>query len=86
MKNIVYQAKINDLQHLKARIRDAVATVNTRHGSSNVERGRMSSGLFAVPPRGPTLNFTQKDIYSKTTSIVSLCNGVTHDGHSNRAV
>jgi hypothetical protein len=27
VKNIVYQDKINDLQHLKARIRDAVATV-----------------------------------------------------------
>jgi hypothetical protein len=27
VKNIVYQVKINDLQNLKARIRDAVATV-----------------------------------------------------------
>jgi hypothetical protein len=27
VKNTVYQVKINDLQHLKARIRDAVATV-----------------------------------------------------------
>jgi hypothetical protein len=27
VKNIVYQVKINDLQHLKGRIRDAVATV-----------------------------------------------------------
>jgi hypothetical protein len=27
VKNIVYQVKINDLQHLKAHIRDAVATV-----------------------------------------------------------
>jgi hypothetical protein len=27
VKNIVYQVKINDLQRLKARIRDAVATV-----------------------------------------------------------
>jgi hypothetical protein len=27
VKNIVYQVKINDLQHMKARIRDAVATV-----------------------------------------------------------
>jgi hypothetical protein len=27
VKNIVYQVKINDLQHLKARIRDTVATV-----------------------------------------------------------
>jgi hypothetical protein len=27
VKNIVYQVKINDLQHLKARMRDAVATV-----------------------------------------------------------
>jgi hypothetical protein len=26
-ENIAYQVKINDLQHLKARIRDAVATV-----------------------------------------------------------
>jgi hypothetical protein len=27
VKNIVYQVKINDLQHLKARVRDAVAMV-----------------------------------------------------------
>jgi hypothetical protein len=27
VKNIVYQVKINDLQHLKARIRDVVAMV-----------------------------------------------------------
>jgi hypothetical protein len=27
MKNTVYQVKIKDLQHLQARIRDAVATV-----------------------------------------------------------
>jgi hypothetical protein len=27
MKNIVYQIKINNLQHLKARIRNAVVTV-----------------------------------------------------------
>jgi hypothetical protein len=27
VKNIVYQVKLNDLQHLKVRIRDAVATV-----------------------------------------------------------
>jgi hypothetical protein len=27
VKNVVYQVKINDLQHLKARIRDAVAMV-----------------------------------------------------------
>jgi hypothetical protein len=27
VKNIVYQVKVNDLQHLKARIKDAVATV-----------------------------------------------------------
>ncbi|PNF43421.1 hypothetical protein B7P43_G13453, partial [Cryptotermes secundus] len=29
VKNIVYQVKINKLQHMKARIRDAVATVTT---------------------------------------------------------
>jgi hypothetical protein len=27
VKNIVYKVKINDVEHLKARIRDAVATV-----------------------------------------------------------
>jgi hypothetical protein len=27
VKNIVYQIKINDFQYLKARIRDAVATI-----------------------------------------------------------
>jgi hypothetical protein len=29
VKNIVYKVKINDLQHLKAHIRDAVATVTS---------------------------------------------------------
>jgi hypothetical protein len=29
VKNIVYQVKINDLQHMKARIRDAVTTVKS---------------------------------------------------------
>jgi hypothetical protein len=27
VKNVLYQVKINDLQHMKARIRDAVAAV-----------------------------------------------------------
>jgi hypothetical protein len=30
VKNIVYQVKINDLQHLKARKRDAVAMVTPK--------------------------------------------------------
>jgi hypothetical protein len=52
VKNIVYQVKFNDLQHLKAHIRDML------EATSNVTQ------IFTVPPRGPTLKFTEKAIYS----------------------
>jgi nicotinamide mononucleotide adenylyltransferase len=37
VKNIIYQVKINDFQHLKSRIRDAVAAVtpNMLHATWN---------------------------------------------------
>ncbi|PNF16099.1 hypothetical protein B7P43_G03298 [Cryptotermes secundus] len=51
VKNIFYQVKINELQHLKARIRDPVATV-----TPNMLQVR----IFVVPPRKPTFKFTRK--------------------------
>jgi hypothetical protein len=42
VKNIVYKVKFNDLQHLKARVRDAVAMV-----IPNMPK----AWIFVVPPR-----------------------------------
>jgi hypothetical protein len=53
VKNIVYQVKINDLQNLKARIRDAVATVTPN---------MLQAYIIVVPPREPTLKFIEKVI------------------------
>jgi hypothetical protein len=56
MKNIVYQVKINELQHLKDRIRDSVATV-----TPNI----LQVWIFVVPPREPTFKFIEKVIYAE---------------------
>jgi hypothetical protein len=69
VKNIVCQVKINDLQHLKARIRDAVATVTPN---------MLQVWIFVVTPREPTFKFIEKIIYEEKSLIVSLCRGVTH--------
>jgi hypothetical protein len=69
VKNIVYQVKINDLQHVKARVREAVATV-----TPNI----LQAWLFVVPPRKPSLNFIEEDIYSEKTLIISLFTAVNH--------
>jgi hypothetical protein len=35
--------------------------------------------MLVVPPRGPTLKFIEKVIYSKKKKLLlSLCNGATH--------
>jgi hypothetical protein len=77
VKNIVYQVKMNDLQHLKARITDAVATVTCFK-----QRGTRSNivWIFVVPPREPTLKFIEKVVHAKKKKalIVSPCNSVTH--------
>jgi hypothetical protein len=61
VKNIVYQVKLNEHQLLKARIRDAVATVtpNMLQATWNIV------WMFVVPPREPTLKLTEKVIYSE---------------------
>jgi hypothetical protein len=53
VKNIVYQVKINELQHLKARIRDAVAMVTPN---------MLQVWIFVVPPREPTFKFIEKKL------------------------
>jgi hypothetical protein len=63
VKNVVYQVKINELQHLKARIRDAVATVTPN---------MLQAWIFVVPPREPTLKFTGKVIYSEKFPFVMV--------------
>jgi hypothetical protein len=77
VENIVYQVKINDLQHVKARIRDALATatpdmLQATWNESNIVR------IFVVPLREPTLKFIEKVIYTEKSLVISLCNGVTH--------
>jgi hypothetical protein len=66
VKNIVYQVKINDFQHLKTHIRDAVATVTQ---TCFKQRGTRSNivWIFGVP-RGPTLKFNEKVIYPERKS------------------
>jgi hypothetical protein len=70
VKNIAYQVQINNLQHLKTRIRDAVATV-----TSNMLQATWNEAEYRLKP---TLKFIEKVIYSEKTLIVSPCNGVTH--------
>jgi hypothetical protein len=60
VKNIVYQGKINDLQHLKASIRVAVAMV-----TPNMLQVTWNEVEFVVPPMEPTLKFIEKVIYSE---------------------
>jgi hypothetical protein len=69
--------KINDLQHLKARIRAAVATVtpNMLQATWNEVEYRLD---ICRATREPIMKFTERVIYSEKTLIVSLCNGVTH--------
>jgi hypothetical protein len=69
VKNIVYQVKINDLQHLKARVRDAVTMVTPN---------MLQAWIFIVPPGEPTLKFAEKVIYAEKNLIVSFCNGVNY--------
>jgi hypothetical protein len=78
VKNIVYQVRINDLQHLKACIRDTMATVtpNMLQATRGMRLNVVS--IFVMPPRKPTLKFIEKVIDSEKRLIVSLCNGVTH--------
>jgi hypothetical protein len=77
VKNIVYQVKINDLQHLKALIRDTVATV-----IPNMLQAAWKEVEYRVDISCAT-NGTHIEIYlklytQKKALIVSFCNGVTH--------
>jgi hypothetical protein len=60
----IHKVKINDLQHLEARIREAVATVtqNTLQATWNESN---IVWIFVVPPREPTLKFIEKVIHSE---------------------
>jgi hypothetical protein len=54
VKNIVYQVKINELQHLEARMRHAVAMVTP---------DMLQAWIFVVPAREPTFKFIVKVIH-----------------------
>jgi hypothetical protein len=75
LKNIVHQVMINDLQYLRARIRDAVGAVtpNMLQATWNEVEYRL---IFFVPPREHTLKFNEIVIYiEKTYSFpLQLCN------------
>jgi hypothetical protein len=62
--NIVHQVKINNLQHLKACIRDAVATVtpNMLQATWNEVEYHLDICRATKVPR---LKFIEKDIYSE---------------------
>jgi hypothetical protein len=71
------QVKINDLQHLKAHIRNAVAMVTPNMLQATWNEVEYRLDIF-MTPKEPTLKFFEKVIHSEKSSIVSLCNGVTH--------
>jgi hypothetical protein len=75
VKNKVYRVQTNDLQHLKAHIRDAVAMVTPNMLQATWDEVDIV-WIFVVPPRELTLEFTEKVIYSERALIVLLCNGV----------
>jgi hypothetical protein len=47
VKNIIYQVKVNDLQNLKARIRDAMATV-----TPNMLQGMWNEAEYRLATKG----------------------------------
>jgi hypothetical protein len=71
VKNIVYQVEINDLQHLKASIRDTVATV-----TPNILQATWNEVECCLDICHATKGANIENI--EKTLIVSLCNGVTH--------
>jgi hypothetical protein len=77
VKTIVYRVKFNDLQHLKSRIRDAVTMVtsNMLQATWNEIKYRLD---ICHASQGAHIEIIEKVIHSEKTSIVSLCNAVTH--------
>jgi hypothetical protein len=77
VKNIVYQVKINDHQHLKALIRDAVATVTPNRLQATWDEVEYCLDICRVTIGTHNEN-PEKVICSEKALIVSLYNGVTH--------
>jgi hypothetical protein len=63
VKNIVYHVKINDLQHLKAYIRDAIATVTPN--MLQVMCNEVEYHLDICRATKATFKFTEKVIYTE---------------------
>jgi hypothetical protein len=59
VKNIVYHVKINDIQHLRARIRDALATVTLNTLQATWDERSNMVWIFVVPSGEPTLKFIE---------------------------
>jgi hypothetical protein len=79
VKHIVYQVKIiNDLQHLKARIRDAVATVTPNMLQAMWNEAEYCLDICRATKEAHTEIYCESYILRKKNVIVSLCNGVTH--------
>jgi hypothetical protein len=76
VKNIFYQVEIKDLQHLKAHIRDALATVtpNILQATWNEVEYRLD---ICRATKRPILKFIEKVVCSEKKLVVSLCNIVT---------
>jgi hypothetical protein len=74
VKNIAYQIKIDNLQHLKAHIRYAVTTVTPNMLQATWNKIKFFLDIYCAT----TLKLIEKVIYSEKKMIVFLCNGVTH--------
>jgi hypothetical protein len=77
VKNIVYQVKINYLQHLKPRVRDVVATATPYMLQATWNEVEYRLDICRVTME-PTLKF-ERVTHSGKTLIVSLCNCVTQN-------
>jgi hypothetical protein len=77
VKNIVYQVKINDLQNLKARIRDAVAKV-----TPNMLQARWSEVEYRLDicrvTKGAHIEIYLESYILRKILKVSLYSSVTH--------
>jgi hypothetical protein len=73
VKNIVYQVKIDDLQHLRASIRDTLSMVtpNMLQATWNEVEYHLD---ICCATKGAYIEFTEKVIYSeKNTNVYNKC-------------
>jgi hypothetical protein len=78
VKNIVYQVKINHLQHPRARIRDTVATVTPNMLQATWNEVGYRLDICRATKRAHIEIYWDSYICRKKTLIVSVCIGVAH--------